>query len=98
LAKELEERYLEWLERMEIPIEETTTIERWREWLSRQIEVTPERLAKSWTAIETWWLPMKEKGVMPRIIEYPWGRALRFAIKGRRGWFGLKRMREIIRM
>jgi len=47
-----EERYIEWLERLEYDIEDTIDIDRFQEFLETQFLVTPERLTALWDAIE----------------------------------------------
>jgi len=95
LPRAKEEKYLEWLERMEIPVAETATIRRFQDWLAGQITLTDPRLTALWSTVELYYEKLVPAGVTPRLIEFPWGEGLRFAIKGYRGWFGAKRMKEI---
>jgi len=80
---------------MEVPVEETATIQRFQGWLVGQIELTAPRLGALWSSLELYYERLVPAGVTPRLIEFPWGEALRFAIKGYRGWFSAKRMKEI---
>jgi len=98
--REKMERYFEWLERMEVPLEATTDIETFQEWLATQIEVPPEEwrpgaLQDVWTAVQAKYETLAPRGVRPIRVEYPWGWQLRWAIKGYPGLWGYRRMMEI---
>jgi len=89
------ERYLEWLERIEVPIEETVDIKKFQEYLEEEFAYGPKQIDTLVEAVELEWESLAPIGVRPRLIRYPWGRYLRFGIKGYKGLFGYKRMTEI---
>jgi len=104
LAKEREERYMEWLERLEVPIEETATIELFQEWLAGQIEVTPRRLEVLWETARRRYEELAPAGIRIVEIKYPWGRVYRWGI-ARKAWLrpeeyrpGLWSYREMMRI
>jgi len=94
------ERYLEWLERMEVPIEATATIERFQEWLAGQIEVPPEEWRPGapqdvFQAVIVRYEQLAPLGVRPVRVKFPWGWQLRWGVKGYPGLWGWRRMMEL---
>jgi len=98
------EEYFEVLARLDIPLEKTTTIEAFQEWLAGQMEVTESRLEMFWDAITDYYEQILPMGVRAIAIEYPWGTVTRYAIareawarpeEWRPGLWGLERMKEI---
>jgi len=83
-----EERYIEWLERLEIPIEETATIEALQQTLENLMVPTPEQIAALYGAAEFKYSVLAAEGMRPVYITYPWGKELRFGVKGRPGLWG----------
>lgn len=90
------ERYTEWLERLDIPIEDMVTIGLFEKYLAEELGITQD---KQIGALRTAWdveQRLSELGVKAVSIDYPWGEETRFGIKGWRGLFGWERMKEII--
>lgn len=83
-----EERYIEWLERLEIPIEDSATITALQEYLKQEMIPTPEQIAALWGAAEFKYEILGAEGIRPLYITYPWGKELRFGVKGRPGLWG----------
>jgi len=91
--------YLEILEALDVPIEDTVTADKFRESLgsflnsnteegrTKQTEAMEEALKMKFNSM----LPL---GVTPKRINFGWGYQLRFTIKGKKGWFGIERIRE----
>jgi len=89
-----EERYMEWLTRMDIPVEETVTIERFQDYLREEFEITePARIEALWSSTETRFA-LAGEGIRPIDITYPWGRETRYGWKGRPGLWGWKSISE----
>ena len=95
MAASQDERYQEWLERLEIPIEDAGTKEELKTMLEKelgfatdsQVEALWETSHKeqSWEAI----------GIVPVLVNYPWGRELRYGIQGLPGLWGYESAREV---
>lgn len=83
-----EERYIEWLERLEIPIEDSATITALQAYLEQEMIPTPEQIAALWGATEFKYDVLAADGIRPIYITYPWGKELRFGVKGRPGLWG----------
>ena len=83
-----EERYIEWLERLEIPIEDSATITALQEYLESLMVPTPEQIAALWGAAEFKYDVLAAEGIRPLYITYPWGKELRFGVAGRPGLWG----------
>jgi len=94
------EALMEWLESMELPIEDTTTIEKFQNRLSKFLNAsTPEGRAHQIDALTETMLTKYEqllpRGIRPIQVHYHYGTTLRFAIKGLRGLFGLEGMEKV---
>ena len=83
-----EERYIEWLERLEIPIEESATIEALQVYLEQEMVPSPEQIAALFSATEFKYEVLAAEGIRPVYITYPWGKELRFGVKGHPGLWG----------
>lgn len=89
-----EERYMEWLTRMDIPVEETTTIERFQDYLREEFEITePKRIEALWSATDTRF-QLAAEGIRAIEVTYPWGKEMRFGWKGRPGLWGWESIKE----
>lgn len=89
------ERYTEWLERLDIPVEDAVTIGRFEKYLAEELGITDEPRV---TALESAWdieRRLTELGVRAISITYPWGEETRFGISGYPGLWGWTRMKEI---
>jgi len=89
------EAALEILDALDIPIEETATYERFKEYIERELGPSEPRVQAIWTAVEQRFEELAPKGVRPVVVEYKWGRVLRWAIRGYPGLWGTERMIEI---
>lgn len=92
-----EERYQEWLSRLEIPISEQTDIDRFRQYLRDEFDITRD------VQVEALWSTMgvevtlEQHGIRAITITYPWGRELRYGVQGMPGlwgWESIQTMRE----
>ena len=89
------EKYLDWLERCDIPVEETTTIKDFQTYLKDELGITGEaQISGLWEATGTKW-SLADVGVRAMPITYPWGHETRYVIEGYKGLFGFPRMKEI---
>jgi len=89
------EIFQEWLDRLEIPVEETATLERFQRWLETQIEVTPKRVRGLWEAVRVRYEELAPRGVRPVRARYKWGEVTRWAIRGVPGLWGPEEMVRI---
>jgi len=96
LPKGSEERYQEWLERLEIPIEDTATLDGFRDYLRDEFAIEKDtQVMALWDAIEDK-LKLEEFGIHGLTIEYPWGKELRYGVQGLPGLWGWSRVQEIV--
>jgi len=89
-----EEKYQEWLERLDIPVEETATEEAFRT-LLEELGFTDRQIDALWEAATYRYENLEVVGIRPVTVVYPWGREVRWAIKGYPGLWGYEKMREI---
>ena len=95
MVKTKEEKYLEWLERLEIGIEETADIRHFQELLAEEFGFAPKQIEALTSVVEVKWERMMPQGIRVRLIDFKYYTDLRFAIRGYRGWFSYERMRRI---
>jgi len=94
--KGTDERYQEWLERMEVPIVAQTSIEAFQDYLRNEFGITGDaQISALWSTIGTKDTYM-EHGIHAVIIDYPWGREVRYGIQGMPGLWGWESLQEII--
>ena len=91
--KSKEERYQEWLERLEVPIEEQATIEDFQGYLAEEFGLSTEQVNALWEAAEYKWTDLEPLGVNPVIYVYETGpragqREVRYTIEGSAGLWG----------
>lgn len=98
-----EEKYMEWLERLEVPIEETVSIGRFQDYLNSLIsppkgmtEITENMLDALWSGVEQKYEKLAPEGVRALTIEYPWGSQVRYIIEGHPGLWGYVGMIEVM--
>jgi len=96
MSKSKEEKYQEWLERMEIPIEETTDIRRFQQWLTDEIDATELQKEVLWEANKIKWEQISPREAKAVEYEFDWGKVIRWYIKGYRGAFGYEKMKELL--
>jgi len=92
--KSAEERYQEWLERLEIPIEETAEIERLQTYLKEEFGFTEAQIDAIIGASEFRYTDLAEAGIHPVIVVYPWGREVRYGVAGQPGLWGYEAAKE----
>lgn len=90
-----EERYQEWLERLEIPIEETATVARLTDYLFDTLGYSDLQIDAIVDAVDFRDIELADVGIHPFTIEFPWGKQIRYGIEGLPGAWGFTRMREI---
>jgi len=85
-----EERYLEWLERLEVPIEDTVSIEALQEYLKDMLGFYPTsgQLDALWGGTTFEQDILAPIGIRAVYVIYPWGSEIRFGVKGRPGLWG----------
>jgi len=95
-----EERYLEWLERLEIPIEDTVSIEAFQKYLRDILGFTPTsaQLDALWSVTEYQYEILAPSEIRPIAITYPWGKEVRYIIAGFPGLWGFEGMKSILDM
>jgi len=85
------ERYLDWLERTELPISATTSIRGLQDYLEEELFTPTERqLNALWDAVGFKYETLAPIGIRPVLVTFPWGEELRFGVKGRPGLWGLE--------
>jgi len=92
-----EERYEEWLGRLDIPIEEAETIEDLRTMLKEILGWIPneKQLQALWDARGITF-SLGDAGIRGITVEYPWGKERRYGVQGISGLWGWERVREIM--
>lgn len=84
-----EENYIEWLERLEIDVEDTTTIDALKDKLERDLFMpSDEQLDALWSTVGLKFEEMAPKGIHPVLVEFEWGSQVRFGVEGRPGLWG----------
>jgi len=91
--------YLEILEALDIPIEDTVTVEKFQSALGAFLNAKTEEGKQHQTDAMLSALNMKfdkmiPMGITPRRINFRWGYQLRFGISGKKGWFGIEKVKE----
>ena len=90
-----EERYLEWLERLEIPIEETATQQRLIDYLVNELNYSDDQIDALVGTVDFRDIELESVGIHPFTIVFEWGKAIRYGISGLPGSWGFTRMMEI---
>lgn len=95
-----EERYLEWLERLEIPVEDTVSIGAFQSYLEDILGFIPTdaQLDALWGGTEYRYEVLAPSGIRPMIITYPWGKDTRYFIEDFPGLWGFEGMKSILDM
>jgi len=91
-----EEKYQEWLERMDVPIEATGSIADLQAYLEDELlmEASEDQLGSLWDATKIRYEELAPAGVRPVSIEYSWGTELRWGVRGYPGLWGWEGMKE----
>jgi hypothetical protein len=96
--KGMDERYQEWLERMEIPIENTTNIEIFKDYLRDEFGITDDpRITALWDAVDKT-ADLAEHGIYPVTVNYVTRgfKELRYGVQGLPGLWGWAAVQEIM--
>ena len=97
--KSKEERYQEWLERLEIPIEDTATYEQLQKYLRDELDFSDAQISALWEATGYRYEDLESIGIRPLIYVYETGpragqREVRYVITGVPGLWGYTAMKE----
>lgn len=90
------EQLVAWLGDLDVPVEDTVTVRKFQATLRRFLNAGTEEGKKHQSdalndAMMMKYDQMMPQGISPRSIDYrKRGAQLRFSIKGKKGWFGLK--------
>lgn len=93
-----EERYLEWLERLEIPVEATVSIEALQAHLKDTLSFipTPDQLNALWGGTSYEYDVLAPMGIRAVYVTYPWGNEIRFGVKGKPGLWGFESVQGFV--
>ena len=90
-----EERYQEWLDRLEIPIENTTDISALQTYLKEEFGITGDaQVAAIWDTLGVS-TDYSGHGIHAVTVTYPWGKELRYGVQGMPGLWGWEAIQEI---
>lgn len=91
-----DERYQEWLERMEIPLDQQTDIESMKTYLKDEFNITGEAQVQAlWSAVDIQ-DRLAELGIHAVTVQYPWGAQLRYGVQGMSGLWGWDSVQQIM--
>ncbi len=90
-----EAKYQEWLERLEIPVEDTATQETLVKYLIEELGYSDSQIDAIVGAVDFRDVDLADVGIHPFTIEFEWGKQIRYGIEGMAGAWGYTRMREI---
>jgi hypothetical protein len=91
-----DERYQEWLDRLEIPIENTTDLETLKDYLKDELGIIGDaQVAALWSAVDIS-DDLAAMGIRAVTVTYPWGRELRYGVQGMPGLWGWASVHEIM--
>lgn len=82
-----EERYQEWLDRLEIPIEQQANIAMFQEYLREEFNYGDEQV-DALTSAHILELDFESVGIHAVTVTYAWGKDLRYGITGEPGLWG----------
>lgn len=77
-----EERYQEWLDRMDIPIEDLTDIETLRSYLKDEMGITGDAQVQALWEAAGISNQLSTYGIRAVTVTYPWGNELRYGVQG----------------
>jgi len=91
-----DEKIADWLQRMDVPLEDRATIEAFKHYLEEEFgwysDAQKEALISA-LGIET---SYEEHGIKAVTIKYPWGVELRYAVQGMPGLWGWEAVQDIM--
>lgn len=90
-----QEDYEEWLGRLDIPIEATADIETFQDYLRDELGISlPQQVSVLWES-QVRESSYEEHGIHAVVVEYPWGKQLRYGIQGMAGLWGWSTVQAI---
>lgn len=94
--KAADERYQEWLDRLEIPVENTTDIETLKNYLKDEFGITGDAQVEAlWSATGVTEV-YAAAGIRAVTVTYPWGKELRYGVQGMPGLWSWASVQEIM--
>jgi hypothetical protein len=94
--KAQEEKYQEWLERLEIPIDKAADIETLRNYLKGEFGITTDAQVQAlWDTLDIK-DTLAEHGIHAVMVTYPWGKDLRYGVQGMPGLWGFEAVQTIM--
>jgi len=93
--KSPDERYQEWLDRLEIPVENTTDIETLKSYLKDEFGITGDAQVEALWGATGVTADYAEHGIRAVTVTYPWGKELRYGVQGMSGLWGWESVQEI---
>lgn len=90
-----QEKYEEWLARLDIPLEDTLDIERFREYLIDELGITGDLQLEALESVRQAPQAYAEHRIEAITVEYPWGKEVRYAIQGLAGLWGWESVQRI---
>lgn len=89
-----EQKCIEWLERLDIPVEETATVERLTRYLIDELGYGDAQIDALIEAADFTYIDLASVGIHPFTIKFPWGKDVRYGITGAPGAWGFEHMME----
>ncbi len=90
-----EEKYMEWLERLEISVEDTSTLTKLTDYLVTELGYSDSQVDAIVGAVDFRDVDLADVGIHPFTIEFEWGKQIRYGIEGLPGAWGYSKMREV---
>ena len=91
-----DEKIADWLQRMDIPVEDRASIKAFKKYLEEEFsfytDAQREALLGAFKADTT----LEEHGINAVIVPYPWGKELRYGVQGMPGLWGWEAVQEIM--
>lgn len=91
-----DEKIADWLQRMDVPLEDKATIEAFKTYLEEEFGWYTDAQKEALTSalrIET---SFEEHGIRPVTITYPWGKELRYGVQGMPGLWSWESVQAIM--
>jgi len=90
-----EERYLEWLTRMDIEPETRADVEKFTDYLIDELKLNDAQIDALMNANMLTFERYAPLGAHPVRVEYPWGVEIRWGVKGHPGLWSYEGMQEL---
>lgn len=91
-----EDKCIDWLARLDIPIEETTTRERLTKYLQEQFPTYSDAQLEALAEASGTESALEAAGIKQVRIYYPWGVELRYGIQGMPGLWGWETAKTVL--